>query len=80
MEVDASEVGVGTILSQRFPRGGKVNPCAYFSHRLSPAEWNYDIGNQELLVVRLTLGEWRHWLEGSIQTFLVWKDHKSISV
>ncbi len=78
VEVDASDVGVGTVLSQRSPRDGKVHPCAYFSHRLNPAERNYDIGNRELLAVRLALGEWRHWLEGLAQPFLVWTDHKNL--
>ncbi|KAI2644146.1 Transposon Tf2-6 polyprotein [Labeo rohita] len=78
VEVDASEVGVGAVLSQRSPRDGKVHPCAFFSHRLSPAERNYDIGNRELLAVRLALGEWRHWLEGAAQPFLVWTDHKNL--
>ncbi len=27
---------------------------------------------------RLALGEWRHWLEGSAQPFLVWTDHKNL--
>ncbi len=78
VEVDASEVGVGAVLSQRSPRDEKVHPCAFFSHRLSPAERNYDIGNRELLAVRLALGEWRHWLEGAARPFLVWTDHKNL--
>ncbi len=78
VEVDASEVGVGAVLSQRSPLDGKVHPCAYFSHRLSPAERNYDVGNRELLAVRLALGEWRHWLEGAAEPFLVWTDHKNL--
>ncbi len=65
VEVDASEVGVGAILSQRSSSDDKMHPCAYFSHRLSPAERNYDIGNRELLAVKLALEEWHHWLEGS---------------
>lgn len=32
----------------------------------------------ELLAVRLALEEWRHWLEGSAQLFLVWTDHKNL--
>ncbi len=63
VEVDASEVGVGAVLSQRATSDDKVHPCAFFSHRLSPAERNYDIGNRELLAVKLALEEWRHWLE-----------------
>lgn len=78
VEVDASEVGVGAVLSQRSPLDNKIHPCAYFSHRLSPTERNYDIGNRELLAVRLALGEWRHWLEGSAEPFLVWTDHRNL--
>ncbi len=65
VEVDASEVGVGAVISQRSPTDDRVHPCAFLSHRLSPAERNYDIGNRELLAVKLALEEWRHWLEGS---------------
>ncbi len=78
VEVDASEVGVGAILSQRSSSDDKVHPCAYFSHRLSPAERNYDIGNRELLAVKLALEEWRHWLEGSGVPFIVWTDNKNL--
>ncbi len=78
VEVDASEVGVGAILSQRSSSDDKVHPCAYFSHRLSPAECNYDIGNRELLAVKLALEEWHHWLEGSGVPFIVWTDHKNL--
>ena len=60
VEVDTSNVGVGAILSQRTAGDNKVHPCAFYSHRLSPAEQNYDIGNKELLVVKLALEEWRH--------------------
>lgn len=78
VEVDASEVGVGAILSQRSSSDGRIHPCAFFSHRLTPSERNYDIGNRELLAVRLALGEWRHWLEGSGVPFVVWTDHKNL--
>ncbi len=78
VEVDASEVGVGAVLSQRATSDDKVHPCAFFSHRLSPAERNYDIGNRELLAVKLALEEWRHWLEGSGVPFVVWTDHKNL--
>ena len=78
VEVDASDVGVGAILSQRAVEDNKLHPCAFFSRRLSPAESNYDIGNRELLAVKLALEEWRHWLEGSAVPFLVWTDHKNL--
>ena len=78
MEVDASNAGVGAILSQCSAGDSKVHPCAFYSHRLSPAERNYDIGNKELLAVKLALEEWRQWLEGAQVPFQVWTDHKNL--
>ena len=60
VEVDVSGVGVGGILSQRSSSDQKVHPCAFFYCRLTPPERNYDIGNRELLAVKLALEEWRH--------------------
>ncbi|KAK1789903.1 hypothetical protein P4O66_002234 [Electrophorus voltai] len=49
VEVDASEVGVAAVLSQRSGEDKRLHPCAYFSQRLSPAEQNYDVGDRDLL-------------------------------
>lgn len=35
---------------------------AFFSKKLSLVE-HYDIGNRELLAIKLALEEWRHWLK-----------------
>jgi len=78
VEVDASDIGVGAVLSQTAGPNNKLHPCAFFSRRLSPAERNYDVGNRELLAVKMALEEWRHWLEGSELPFLVWTDHKNL--
>uniref|UniRef100_A0A8C7WS22 Gypsy retrotransposon integrase-like protein 1 n=1 Tax=Oryzias sinensis TaxID=183150 RepID=A0A8C7WS22_9TELE len=77
VEVDASDTGVGAVLSQRTD-DGKLHPCAFFSRKLSAPERNYDIGNRELLAIKLALEEWRHWLEGAEHPFLVWTDHKNL--
>ncbi|KAK2898059.1 hypothetical protein Q8A73_014439 [Channa argus] len=77
VEVDASDTGVGAILSQR-SEDQKVHPCAFFSRRLTPAERNYCIGDRELLAMKLALEEWRHWLEGAEQQLLVFTDHKNL--
>lgn len=79
VEVDASDTGVGAVLSQRSPSDQKLHPCAFFSRRLSPAEQNYTIGDRELLAVKMALDEWRHFLEGAELPFLVWTDHKNLS-
>ncbi len=78
VEVDTSTTGVGAVLSQQQGTPPKLHPCAFFSRKLSPEERNYDIGNRELLAIKLALEEWRHWLEGSAQPFLVLTDHKNL--
>lgn len=50
VEVDASDSGVGAVLSK--------HPCTSFSRCFTPAERNYDVGNRELLAVVLALQEW----------------------
>uniref|UniRef100_A0A673Z7X0 Gypsy retrotransposon integrase-like protein 1 n=1 Tax=Salmo trutta TaxID=8032 RepID=A0A673Z7X0_SALTR len=78
VEVDASEAGVGAVLSQRSGVPPKLRPCAFFSKKLSPAERNYDVGDRELLAVVRALTVWRHWLEGARHPFLIWTDHRNL--
>ncbi|KAK3542410.1 hypothetical protein QTP86_025816 [Hemibagrus guttatus] len=78
VEVDASTTGVGAVLSQQQGNPSHLHPCAFFYRKLNPAERNYDIGNRELLAVKLALEEWRHWLEGAKHPFLVLTDHKNL--
>ncbi|KAI5086841.1 hypothetical protein C0J45_23240, partial [Silurus meridionalis] len=78
VEVDASGVGVGALLSQVCPEDNRLHPCAFFSRRLSSSERNYPVGERELLAVKLALEEWRHWLEGAEVPFLVWTDHRNL--
>ncbi|KAJ8332185.1 hypothetical protein SKAU_G00428350 [Synaphobranchus kaupii] len=78
IEVDASDTGVGAILSQRAALDNKLHPCAFFSRRLSSAERNYDVGDRELLAIKLALEEWRHWLEGAGNPFIVLTDHQNL--
>ncbi len=66
------------VLSQHSSSDGKMHHCAYFLTGLSPAESNYDIGNRELLAVKLAMEEWRHWLERSGEPFIVWTDHNNL--
>jgi hypothetical protein len=40
VEVDASEAGIGAVLSQRSGAPLKLLPCAFFLKKLSPAERN----------------------------------------
>ncbi|KAK3506487.1 hypothetical protein QTP70_002093 [Hemibagrus guttatus] len=78
VEVDASSSGLGAVLSQRHGEPGKLHPCAFYSRKLTAAEANYDVGNQELLSIKAALEEWRHWLEGACHPFQVLTDHHNL--
>ncbi len=69
---------MGGVLSQLQGTPNRLHPCAFFSRKLSPVENNYDIGNRELLAIKLALKEWRHWLEGAQHSFTVLTDHKNL--
>ena len=78
VEVDASDTGIGGVLSQR-SADQKLHPCAFYSRRYTSAEANYDIGNRELLAVVEAFQEWRHWLEAATHPVTVWSDHKNLT-
>lgn len=48
LEVDASETTVSAVVLQRQGLKDLMHPVAFFSHKLSPAERNYDVGDREL--------------------------------
>ncbi|CAJ0968468.1 unnamed protein product [Ranitomeya imitator] len=79
VEVDASEIGAGAVLSQRGSDCSVMKPCAFFSRKFSPAERNYDLGNRELLAMKWAFEEWRHWLEGAKHRVVVLTDHKNLT-
>ncbi len=78
IEVDASNIGIGAILSQRQGSPAKMYPCAFYSRKLTPSERNYDVGDRELLAMKSALEEWRHWLEGANHPFTVLTDHRNL--
>lgn len=66
------------VLSQCFGERPKLHPVTFFSWKLSPDEQNYDVGNWELLAVKLEMDEWQHWLEGATHPFVVLTDYKNL--
>ncbi|KAJ9533992.1 hypothetical protein QJQ45_027094 [Haematococcus lacustris] len=67
---DASLQGVGAVLMQ------DGYPLAYLSKKLSSAEVNYTIGEQEMLALVTACKEWRCYLEGV--PFTLFTDHKPL--
>ena len=74
MSTDASGFAIGAALCQ--DQGKGLQPIAYLSKKMLPAERNYPVHEQELLAVVCALKEWRHYLHG--RPFTVLTDHHSL--
>ena len=79
VEVDASDIGIGAVLSQQAEGDQQVHPVTFLSRCFTLAKKNYDVGNRELLAVHVALEEWRHWLQGTQHPILIWTDHKNLT-
>ena len=56
----------------------KQRPVTFISKSLSDIEQNYEIHNKEMLAVVKCLEVWRYFLEGAIEKFEIWTDHKNL--
>ena len=74
LDTDASDVGVGAVLSQNQQNRERV--IAYFSKTLTPAEWNYCVPRRELLAVVKMVKHFRPYLYGT--KFRLCTDHASL--
>ncbi|XP_044716503.1 reverse transcriptase (RNA-dependent DNA polymerase) domain-containing protein [Hirsutella rhossiliensis] len=59
LETDCSGYALGGVLSQEGP-DGRRHACAFFSKRLSPAEYNYPIHDKEMLAIMRCLDNWKN--------------------
>src|SRR5271156_6903479 len=75
---DASKVATCAVLTQLDANGDR-HPCAFLSKTLSPTERNYEIYDQELLGIVRALEEWRHYIQESGHTTIVYSDHKNLT-
>ena len=53
-------------------------PVAFISKSLSDTERNYEIHDEEILVVIRCLEAWRYFLEGAATKFEIWTNHKNL--
>lgn len=72
---DASGFAVGGTLSQ--DQGQGLQPIAFLSKKMLPAERNYPVHEQELLAIIVALKAWRHYLAGA--PFHILTDHHSLT-
>lgn len=71
---DASDFAIGAVLSQ--DQGSGLQPVAFESRKLNPAEQNYAAHEKELLAVVHAIRTWRVYLEG--RHFRVQTDHATL--
>ncbi len=74
VQTDSSGFAIGASLNQDIGNG--LQPIAFLSKKLLPAETRYPTHEMELLAIIISLKEWRHYLYG--KKFIVQTDHKSI--
>ncbi len=74
VHTDASGYATGAVLMQHFDEG--LRPIAFLSKKMTPAERNYPVHEQELLAILNALKAWRHYLGG--RPFTVLTDHQSL--
>jgi transposase InsO family protein len=78
IESDASKYATGAVLTQLDSNGDR-HPISFISKTLSPTERNYEIYDRELLGIIRALEEWRHYIQGSPHSTVVFSDHKNLT-
>ncbi len=74
LDTDASNIGMGVVLSQEEPDGERV--VAYFSRVFNKSERLYCVARRELLAVVMTVRHFKHYLCGTL--FTIRTDHTAL--
>ena len=73
--VNAWGTAVGSVLQQQHQQ--QLQPLAYFSRQLKPAEQRYSTFGRELLAMYLAVKHFQHSLEG--RQFMIYTDHRPLT-
>ncbi|MBW0516730.1 hypothetical protein O181_056445 [Austropuccinia psidii MF-1] len=76
VQTDASDYALGAVLSQVSDSG--KHPISFDSHKLLPAELNYEIHDKELLGIVFSLRRWRAFLLSLSSSFEALTNHSSL--
>lgn len=77
VEADASKDGVAALMTQQ-DDNGQWHPVAIVSKKLTEAERNWEVYDQELYAIVHAFKMWRHYLEGAKHTVQVITDHDNL--
>ena len=75
LQTDASDRGVGAVLSQ-LNNEGRDRPIAFFSRKLLPREQRYSTVEKECLTIKLAVEAFKVYLLG--KEFIIQTDHRSL--
>ena len=78
LEKYAYYFAVSGVLSQVQDSDGLLHPVAFYSHKMTPAEINYEIHEKELLAIVACFKEWCYLLLGTQHVTIVLTDHKNL--
>ena len=76
VETDASDFALGCVLSQF--KDKRLDPVAFDSRKLNPAERNYKIHDKELLAFLEAFKEWNKYLVGADKPVTVYTNHQNL--
>ena len=78
IKCDASKYASEAVLTQQDNNGDR-HPVVFLLKTFSETERNYEIYDRELLAIIWALEEWRHYVQGSGHTTIIYSDHQNLT-
>ncbi len=77
VKINALDFALGACLLQKYD--GVWYLVVYYSRKMTPPELNYNIYDKELLGIIAAFKEWRAFLQGILEPFIVKMDYKNLT-